>query len=69
VPFDHGSGALRKGEIVEVITAGSGGYGSPEGRDTESVRRDLAEGRLNVVAASNVYHFTSSTGGVDQISK
>ena len=29
-PFDHGRGRLRAGEIVEVITAGAGGYGAPE---------------------------------------
>jgi N-methylhydantoinase B len=55
VPFDHGSGALRKGEIVEVVTAGSGGYGPPEGRDKAAVRRDLAEGRLNGASASKAY--------------
>ena len=53
VPFDHGSGALRKGEIVEVVTAGSGGYGSPVKRDKEAVRRDVAEGRLDVATASS----------------
>jgi len=45
IPFDHGSGALRQGEIIEVITAGSGGYGPPTERDAEAVRRDTAEGR------------------------
>ena len=40
LPFDHGSGALRQGEIIEVITAGSGGYGPPEEHDVEAVRRD-----------------------------
>ena len=33
VPFDHGSGTLREGEIIEVVTAGSGGYGPPAERD------------------------------------
>jgi N-methylhydantoinase B len=55
VPFDHGSGALRKGEIVEVVTAGSGGYGSPGRRDKDAVRRDVAEGRLDDATASKVY--------------
>ncbi|MFZ0017434.1 MAG: hydantoinase B/oxoprolinase family protein, partial [Acetobacteraceae bacterium] len=45
MPFDHGSGALRQGEIIEVITAGSGGYGAPPERDAEATRRDSAEGR------------------------
>ncbi len=55
VPFDHGSGALRPGEIIEVVTAGSGGYGPPEQRDRNAVERDLAEGRLDAATAREVY--------------
>lgn len=29
-PFDHGSGGLRAGEIIEIVTAGAGGYGKSE---------------------------------------
>ena len=54
-PFDHGSGALRPGEIIEVITAGSGGYGPPAERDRDAVRRDLAEGRIDHATAPAVY--------------
>jgi N-methylhydantoinase B len=45
-PFDHGNGALRKGQIVEIITPGAGGYGPPERRDPALVRRDVVEGRI-----------------------
>jgi N-methylhydantoinase B len=45
VPFDHGSGALRPGEIIEVVTGGSGGYGPVSDRDPDALRRDQAEGR------------------------
>jgi N-methylhydantoinase B len=62
LPFDHGSGALRKGEIVEVVTAGSGGYGSPGKRDKDAVRSDVAEGRLDVTTASKVYGVSASAG-------
>jgi N-methylhydantoinase B len=55
VPFDHGSGALRPGEIIEVITAGSGGYGPPTERDRDAVRRDVAEGRIGEATARRVY--------------
>ncbi len=55
MPFDHGSGALRPGEIIEVVTGGSGGYGPPEQRDRTAVRRDLAEGRLDADTARQVY--------------
>jgi N-methylhydantoinase B len=26
-PLNHGSGGLRTGEMIEVVTAGAGGYG------------------------------------------
>jgi N-methylhydantoinase B len=55
VPFDHGSGALRKGEIVEVVTAGSGGYGPPTKRDKEAVQRDVSEGRIDEATVRKVY--------------
>jgi N-methylhydantoinase B len=57
VPFDHGSGALRPGEIIEVVTGGSGGYGPPEHRDRHAVGSDLAEGRLDATTARGAYGF------------
>jgi N-methylhydantoinase B len=54
-PFDHGNGTLRAGEIIEVITAGSGGYGPPAQRDRAAVQRDLAEGRIDATSARSVY--------------
>lgn len=54
-PFDHGSGTLRKGEIIEVVTAGSGGYGPPAERDPAAVRRDVAEARMDEATAREVY--------------
>jgi N-methylhydantoinase B len=54
-PFDHGSGTLRKGEFIEVVTAGSGGYGPPAERDPAAVRRDIAEARMDEAAAQQVY--------------
>ncbi|HUZ65650.1 MAG TPA: hydantoinase B/oxoprolinase family protein [Acetobacteraceae bacterium] len=54
-PFDHGSGALRKGQIVEIVTPGAGGYGPPAGRARDAVARDLAEGRIDTATADHVY--------------
>ena len=51
IPFDHGNGALRRGEMIEVVTAGSGGYGPPADRDPALLRRDLAEGRTGTPTA------------------
>jgi N-methylhydantoinase B len=42
---DHGAVFLQKGQVVEVVTAGGGGYGPASLRDTNLVTRDLAEGR------------------------
>jgi N-methylhydantoinase B len=53
--FERGSGGLRAGEIIEVVTAGSGGYGPPCDRDRGAVRRDVEEERINPDAAASVY--------------
>jgi len=53
--FEHGSGGLRTGEIIEVVTAGSGGYGPPCERDREAVRRDVKEERIDADAAASAY--------------
>jgi N-methylhydantoinase B len=55
VPLDHGNGPLRRGEIIEVITAGSGGYGPPSERPEPQVRRDIAEGRIDAATAARDY--------------
>ena len=54
-PFDHGSGRLEAGQIVEIITPGAGGYGPPEARDRAAVARDIAEKRIDRETASRVY--------------
>jgi N-methylhydantoinase B len=54
-PLDHGNGSLRRGEIIEVITAGSGGYGPPSERPDTLVRRDMAERRIDATVAARDY--------------
>jgi N-methylhydantoinase B len=54
-PLDHGNGGLRAGEIIEVVTAGSGGYGPPAERDPMLIQRDIAEDRIDAEAATVVY--------------
>jgi N-methylhydantoinase B len=54
-PFAHGQGALRAGQIVEIITPGAGGYGPPDARDPAAVARDLAERRIDPATARDVY--------------
>lgn len=53
--FDHGNGDLKRGDIIEIVTPGAGGYGPPSGRTAEAVRRDLAEGRIDRETAQRVY--------------
>jgi N-methylhydantoinase B len=55
MPFVHGSGMLKAGQQVEVITPGAGGYGSPSGRDRLAVARDIAEGIIDPATAKRVY--------------
>jgi N-methylhydantoinase B len=54
-PFAHGNGVLQKGEIIEIVTPGAGGYGLPSGRTPAAVARDLAEGRIGAEAAQIFY--------------
>ena len=60
VPFNHGNGRLRAGETIEVVTGGSGGYGTPDERDTAAVARDVAEGAIDAVEAASVYGYTAA---------
>ncbi len=46
-PFDHGSGMLRPGDIVTLVTPGAGGYGPAAERDPAAHDRDIREGRLS----------------------
>jgi N-methylhydantoinase B len=55
VPLDRGSGMLRRGDLIEVVTGGSGGFGLPGARDPLAVARDLAEGRIDEATAQAVY--------------
>jgi N-methylhydantoinase B len=59
VPFNRGNGALRPGEMIEVVTGGSGGYGLPAEREPEAVARDLAEGTIDAATARDVYNYSA----------
>ncbi|MGL4496281.1 MAG: hydantoinase B/oxoprolinase family protein [Beijerinckiaceae bacterium] len=44
-PFIHGNGKLEKGETVEIVTPGAGGYGSPSERAPDDCARDAQQHR------------------------
>jgi N-methylhydantoinase B len=46
---------LKQGDIVEVVTAGGGGYGQPSQRPAEQIKRDLAEERITPEFARKSY--------------
>lgn len=50
---------LQSKDIVELITPGAGGYGSPLERDEELVKKDLIEGYISKDAAYKFYGFNS----------
>ena len=39
--------ALKTGDIIEMVTAGAGGYGPVAERDPELLRKELREGIIN----------------------
>ena len=54
-PLVGGSGIMRTGDIVDIITPGAGGYGPPARRDRERVQRDIAERRFTPALAESVF--------------
>jgi N-methylhydantoinase B len=54
-PLNHGAGALKRGQILAVITPGACGYGPPAARDPKAVARDVAEGTIGAEAARATY--------------
>ncbi len=51
----RGEGAFDAGTVVEVETAGAGGYGPPQDRARELVLADLEDDRISASAASGEY--------------
>jgi N-methylhydantoinase B len=46
---------LKPGDVVSCRTCGGGGYGRPEDRDPQSVRRDVRDGKVSLERARGVY--------------
>lgn len=50
-----GTVELKKGQVVELVTPGGGGYGDPAGRAPEAVLRDVREERITPEFAAGTY--------------
>ncbi|MBL8699948.1 MAG: hydantoinase B/oxoprolinase family protein [Alphaproteobacteria bacterium] len=51
---------VQKGDIVEILLGGGGGYGLPAKRKPEDVERDVADGLVSPDAARSVYSARSA---------
>lgn len=55
LPSGNFYGALKKGSLVVLESAGGGGWGSPLERDPEAVRVDVREGFVSLEEAGEIY--------------
>ncbi|SFM10467.1 N-methylhydantoinase B [Bradyrhizobium sp. NFR13] len=46
---------VKKGQVVQVVTTGGGGWGDPLTRELSLVLRDVIEGRVSIAAAGRDY--------------
>lgn len=46
---------MHKGDVIRVITPGAGGYGNPKKRQPEKVLKDVAEGKVSIEKARELY--------------
>jgi len=51
----NGAGDIHKGDVLEIITPGAGGYGAPRARAPASVAADIRDGRIPLDIAKSVY--------------
>lgn len=49
------TGTIGKGSVITIETAGGGGFGSPQERDPELVRRDVLEEFITIEQARDIY--------------
>jgi N-methylhydantoinase B len=57
---------LEPGDVISVRTCGGGGYGPPEERLPAAVARDVAEGKVSLDRAREVYRVALLDGAVDE---
>ncbi len=57
---------INKGTLIRHDQAGGGGYGAPEHRDLESIRADLADGKVSASHAESQYGIVFQNGQIDE---
>jgi N-methylhydantoinase B len=58
----RGRTQLQAGQVVSVVTGGSGGYGDPSTRDYSLVHRDLEDGKISPEQARRVHNYDPGPG-------
>jgi N-methylhydantoinase B len=56
---------LKKGDLVRIITAGGGGWGSPLDRPADQVRDDVLDGFISAESARDDYGVVLSADGLE----
>ena len=57
-----GRTVLDPGDVIRLVTAGGGGFGSPEERDIDRVAEDLRNELISEDAARDVYGLERQSG-------
>jgi N-methylhydantoinase B len=55
--------ALRRGDLVRIITGGAGGWGDPLERNPADIASDIVEGLLTPQQAASIYRVTVDAAG------
>jgi N-methylhydantoinase B len=55
--------ALRRGDLVRIITGGGGGWGDPLERNPADIASDIVEGLLTPQQAASIYRVTVDAAG------
>jgi N-methylhydantoinase B len=55
---------LGPGDVVSVVTGGSGGYGDPRERERDLIAADLADGKISAAQARDAYGYAPTAGSV-----
>ncbi|MCY6381687.1 hydantoinase B/oxoprolinase family protein [Hoeflea prorocentri] len=65
VVVDKGLYQIPPGARLILHTPGGGGFGNPENRDREALKRDLAHDLVSEEMAQKLYQFKNPTGGTE----